>query len=111
VEKRATRQDAKRGPCEEDRSKFCADKRGWEEVSKCLQEHKTELAQACREFLEERALRRSKRQQGQERREEVLKACKGDIDKLCAEEARPLPCLRKNQAKLSEECKAAFAKR
>ncbi len=91
--------------CRDDVDKLCASAektQGWR--AKCLRENAAQLSSACKSAVA--ALR--------EVREKVRAACKDDLATLCKTEdaakegARPMQCLRQNDAKLSAGCKSAM---
>ena len=97
---------AREQPCTQDREKFCKDIRsGGPRLMRCLQEHAAELSVPCQQRLAGL----------QKRRQRALRACQGDIDRLCAsapQNRRALvECLRSHEAKLSEGCKKVVQRR
>ncbi len=90
--------------CRADVDKLCAKAertQGWR--GKCLRENATALSDGCKSAIV--AVR--------EGREKVRAACSGDIATLCktegdSKDARPMSCLKTNEAKLSAGCKTAF---
>ena len=71
----------------------------------CLKEHEAELSAPCKAAGEEK--RAAKK--------EMKEACKADTDALCKDikpgDGRLIKCLKENEAKLSEKCKAEMAER
>ena len=97
---------AQQGPCADDTKKFCKDvKPGGGRIIKCLEEHKSELSDACKKHLESG----QSRIQGREHLQQAGAACKSDIDKFCKDIApgggRIMKCLKEHQAELSDACK------
>lgn len=91
--------------CRADVDKLCATAektQGWR--AKCLRDNAAQLSAECKTAVA--ALR--------DVREKVRAACKDDLATLCKTEeaakegARPMQCLRQNDAKLSAGCKAAM---
>lgn len=90
--------------CRADVDKLCAKAertQGWR--GKCLRDNTANLSDGCKSAIA--AVR--------EGREKVRTACSGDIASLCKTEgdgkdARPMSCLKTNEAKLSTGCKTAF---
>lgn len=91
--------------CRADVDKLCAKAertQGWR--GKCLRDNAASLSDGCKTAIA--AVR--------DGREKVRTACAGDIASLCKAEgdgkdARPMSCLKSNEAKLSAECKTAFS--
>jgi hypothetical protein len=96
-------------PCEEDAKKLCPDaKPGSGAIRKCLEEHRDQLSEACRQRISQSRGRR----QGYPPR---FQGCEADLDKYCKETppggGRLLNCLREHEKDLSEECKKGIAER
>lgn len=91
--------------CRADVDKLCANTErthGWR--GKCLRDNAAGLSEGCKSAIS--AVR--------EGREKVNAACASDIATLCKAEgdgkdARPMRCLKTNEAKLSDGCKSAFS--
>ena len=70
----------------------------------CLREHKDELSPACK----------AKAGEMKEHMKEAREACKGDVQKFCADKkpggGHIMECLKGHEAELSEGCKAEMAK-
>jgi hypothetical protein len=93
------------GVCAEDAKKFCGEVRpGGGRVYKCLTDHNSDLAPACRERLAA----------AKARYDEFVAACKDDAGKYCkgipAGSGRVLSCLKGREADLAPACKAEFAR-
>jgi len=92
------------GPCADDIKKFCKDvQRGGGRIVACLEQHQSELSEACKNARGSHpALRRA---QG---------ACQADITKFCKDVqpggGRILKCLEAHNSELSAECKAERGK-
>lgn len=90
--------------CRADVDKLCAKAErtpGWR--GKCLRDNASSLSDVCKSAI--LAIR--------ERREKVQAACASDIASLCkadsdGKDARPMNCLKTNEAQLSAGCKSAF---
>lgn len=91
--------------CRADVDKLCASAertQGWR--GKCLRDNAAALSEGCKSAISS----------VREGREKVNAACAGDIAALCKAEgdgkdARPMRCLKSNEAKLSADCKSAFS--
>lgn len=94
---------AQRGVCREEVKKICGDmKPGDGKYKQCLDASHDKLSPACREQLD----------RGQGRIEAAHKACQADTQKFCAGtqpgDGRLHQCLKKNEAALSPDCRAAL---
>jgi gas vesicle protein len=93
-------------PCKADVQKFCKDvKPGGGRIIKCMKEHESDLSAACK----------GKEKEMKEHMSEAKEACKADIEKFCKDvkpgEGRIMVCLKSNEDRLSEACKAGRAKK
>ncbi|MFL5309943.1 MAG: cysteine rich repeat-containing protein [Myxococcales bacterium] len=99
-----------RAACEEDARKFCAGVQpGGGRIASCLQQHESDLSEACRN---------EGRKIGEERRErrglmqDLQQSCQKDAQKLCSDVkpggGRIARCLRSHKNELSQECIAAI---
>jgi hypothetical protein len=98
---------AKKGDnvCAADAKKFCSEVRpGGGRVYKCLTDHNSDLAPACRDRLAA----------AKARFDEFVAACKDDAGKYCkgipAGSGRILSCLKGRESDLAPACKAEFAR-
>ncbi len=90
---------AREKPCEKDRETYCANvEPGEGKMMKCMEEHADQLSAECKAF----------RAQAKEGMKEVVAACQGDAEKLCAGKKKKalIRCLRQNRSQLSEGCKS-----
>ena len=95
---------ATENPCKADFDRLCGDvKPGQGRIQACLREHKDEISQECKAFLQVKA------EELRDRIEQVADACKGDAERLCKGiepgEGRILRCLFLHRDQLSEGCK------
>ena len=87
-------------PCAGDIAKFCGDaKRGQGRITKCLEEHETQLSSECKTYLAEvKKLVNT-----------TYHFCEDDLMTFCrwvqSGEGRLLNCLKENKSQLSDECK------
>ena len=100
---------AEENPCKADFQKLCGDvKPGEGRIQACLKEHKDDISQECRAFLE------AKGKEIREKIEQISEACKSDAQKLCPGiepgEGRILKCLMQHQEEVSDQCKNSFKK-
>lgn len=91
--------------CAADAKKFCSEVRpGGGRVYKCLTDHNSDLAPACRDRLAA----------AKARWDEFVAACKDDAGKYCkgipAGGGRILSCLKGRESDLAPACKAEFAR-
>jgi hypothetical protein len=91
------------GPCAEDARRLCPKaKPGSGELRDCMKKHESELSAACRENIAK----------GKAKVQEAKDACAADVEKFCKGvkpgEGRVVGCLRKNEAQLSEACRATL---
>lgn len=95
------------GPCKADVEKLCKDVQPGEgRIVKCLKEHEAELSAECKAKKDE------VKEEMKEKRADMKEACAEDVKSFCAD-AKPghggiLKCLKKNEASLSEACKASL---
>ena len=95
---------SRRGPCAEDYQKFCKDVRPGEgRAAKCMNEHKDELSDACKQAAEK----------AKEKLKGISEACKEDAQQFC-KDIKPgsgniLRCLRDHKEEVSAGCKQAFS--
>ena len=92
-------------PCLADAQKLCPGiAPGGGRIAACLKSHEAELSPECKE----------KRASFKEQAQDIMQACRGDAQALCAEvkpgRGRMIKCLKKQKAKLSPDCSAALAK-
>jgi len=88
--------------CEPDRKKLCADVEfGGGRVLACLQQHKSELSDACKQQLADAS------EKGATKPE-----CRADAAKFCSpaigDRAKMETCMQEHAAQLSDGCKAAL---
>jgi len=93
--------------CRSDVTQYCNDVQAGEgRILACLKSHEMELSQACKDY------RSAKKGQIKQKLEEFSEACKDDVQKNCSQvkpgKGRVAKCLQKNQASLSDSCKAAL---
>lgn len=92
-----------RGVCKQDVQRLCPDARGGAEVFRCLNEHESDLSDACRQRLVQR------KQHFEARVKSVEEACREDIARHCEKieqgGGRVLQCLRQHEPELSEGCR------
>ncbi len=113
----------KANPCLADVEKFCKDvKPGEGRIIACLKTHDAELSAECKARGPEAKDRKGKGHEagaegkGQKKKKDngFREACKADLDKLCADvpagHGAKIRCLKKNEAALSEGCKAGLDK-
>lgn len=98
--------EGKDGPCKADAEKFCKDvKPGGGRIILCLKQHEAELSAECK----------AKGLELKKDLEDLQESCKGDAEKLCKGvepgEGRLAKCLKQNQDKLSETCKATVTEK
>ena len=103
----AAQKGAKKGDnvCAADAKKFCSEVRpGGGRVYKCLTDHNSDLAPACRDRLAA----------AKARYDEFVAACKDDAGKYCkgipVGGGRILSCLKGRESDLAPACKAEFAR-
>jgi hypothetical protein len=90
-----------KGPCFQDREKFCAGiEKGEGRIMKCLKENESSLSAECK----------SHREKMKQARKEVKAACEDDVESLCSNvepgQGRIMRCMKENQEKLSAGCQA-----
>ena len=103
---RASAGDADTHPCKADIEKLCKGEKGHEGLHRCLHEHESELSDACKAHVAEM------KEKMKEKKEEVMAACKGDVDKLCPG-VQPgggaiRKCLHEHKDQVSDSCKATM---
>ena len=86
-------------PCANDIAKFCKDvKPGGGNLARCLKEHESELAPACKDHIVR-----------VEKRANQIEACRDDANKFCKDikpgGGRIVECLKEHESELSPECK------
>ena len=91
-------------PCQEDFKKYCGDNKGDKKAhKKCLKENMDKFSEVCRGHLKEK----------KEDWKQAHDACKGDMEKYCANVPQGnggrIKCLKENEASLSAECKTSMA--
>jgi hypothetical protein len=91
------------GPCAEEARRLCPDaKPGSGELRECMKKHEAEVSAACRENAAK----------AKARAHQAKDACAPDVERLCKGvkpgEGRVVGCLRKNEAQLSEACRATM---
>jgi hypothetical protein len=99
-----------RAACEGDVRKFCADVQpGGGRIARCLQQHASELSDACRsegQKMREVGAERRARMRG------VQEACRGEVARFCPDVkpggGRIAQCLKAHQNELSQSCTAAI---
>ncbi len=87
-------------PCGEEIAKFCKDVRpGGGRILNCLDEHRNELSDICRNKLEG----------ARQRLMEAQRACTGDVERFCNDvrpgQGRIVKCLREHTEELSTACR------
>ena len=92
-----------RGACKADVEKLCKDvKPGEGAIAKCLKQNEANLSPACKDAMA----------QAHEKMQALRKACGGDAQQYCKDvkrgHGRVVRCLKDNEAKLSEGCRAAL---
>ncbi|MCX5845501.1 MAG: cysteine rich repeat-containing protein [Deltaproteobacteria bacterium] len=100
---------AVKNPCSEDIEKFCKNvKPGPRAIMNCLEEHESELSNACKEY--EAKLEGPRVERKEEIREKIKfrQACKADVIKFC-KDIDPVPggiekCLNEHKNELSTSC-------
>lgn len=95
------------GVCGQDMKKLCGDvkKDDHEGMMKCMKEHEANLSDSCK----------SERTKMMAEMDAAMAACKPDMNTLCKDVAKDNhramhECMTKNEAKLSDACKAEHAK-
>jgi len=93
------------GPCTDDVAKFCNGVLpGGGAIAKCLKANEGDLSSGCKQYISEV---KKKAQAFQE-------ACRGDVTRFCADVqpggGRIVRCLKRNEARLSPECKAVMTR-
>lgn len=96
-------EDLEIGACRADAEKLCKDVRpGDGRMARCLKQHEASVSPACKDAM---ARARQKMQA-------LREACRGDAKQYCrgvkSGHGRMLTCLKQNEAKLSEGCRAAM---
>jgi hypothetical protein len=94
---------AGRGACKADVEKLCKDvKPGEGAIAKCLKQNEANVSPACKDAMA----------QAHEKMQTFMNACGGDTQQYCKDvkrgHGRVLRCLKDNEAKLSEGCRAAM---
>lgn len=92
-----------RGACRADVEKLCKDvKPGEGAIAKCLKQNEASVSPGCKEAMA----------QAHEKMQAFMEACGSDAQQYCKDvkrgHGRVLRCLKDNEAKLSEGCRAAM---
>lgn len=93
------------GPCKADRENLCSGVEAGEgRIAKCMKENESKLSEGCRSWREAR----------KGHMKGVKAACEDDVEKVCGDvkagQGAIMKCLKENRDKVSEGCKAEFAK-
>jgi len=103
--------------CKDDITKFCADvKPGEGRIGDCLKGHKDDLSADCKKVAGRVDPTMHEMKQRYNAGEKMRAACKADVEKFC-KDVKPGEgggigaCLTSHEADLSDDCKAARAKR
>jgi hypothetical protein len=96
-------QDLGTGACRADAEKLCKDVRpGDGRMARCLKQHEASVSPACKEAMA----------QARQKMQALREACRADAKQHCrgvkSGRGRMLACLKQNEAKLSEGCRAAM---
>jgi len=100
---------AEKGPCSDDIAKFCKDVKpgGWA-IMDCLEEHESELSDACKDSEAKMGGRRVEIREEMRERVKLRQACREDVVRLC-NDIQPGPgvvmkCLNEHESELSAPC-------
>ena len=91
------------GACKADAEKLCKDVRpGDGRMARCLKQHEASVSPGCKEAMA----------QARQKAQALREACRSDAKQYCRGvkpgHGRMLTCLKQNEAKLSEACRAAL---
>jgi hypothetical protein len=101
---------AGKSPCTEDIAKYCKDvKSDNSSIIRCLEEHKGELSQVCRDYQVKLKNPRGERRKTVKVKMSFQHDCKADIIKFC-KDVNPgkggiIDCIYKSEKKVSATCK------
>jgi hypothetical protein len=101
---------ADKNPCSEDVEKFCKNiKPGGGAIMDCLEEHESELSDACKDYEAKMGGRRIEIREEMRERIKLHQACKDDVAKFCRD-VKPGPgvvakCLEEHKNELSTPCR------
>lgn len=92
------------GPCAKDVETLCPGiKPGDGRIATCLKEHQDKVSPECK----------AQHEKMKEARHEMKEACKGDIEKFCADikkgRGRIMKCMKQHKDELSEGCRSEMA--
>ncbi len=98
-----------KNPCSEDIAKFCPDvKPDARSVLMCLEEHESDLSDACRNYETRVEGMRGERREIARQQRAIVLTCKDDIVKLCKDvdplKSGFLNCLYEHETELSPPC-------
>ena len=99
---------AEANPCDTDIARICKDA-GPEAVMDCLEQHESELSDACRNYEQQMGGKKVEMKEEVSRRKIFTDACKEDMAKFCSDmkpgQDRIEKCLGTHEAELSAPCR------
>jgi hypothetical protein len=104
---------ADRNACSDDIAKFCKNiKPGWQALRECLEEHETQLSDACKDYEASMERPRVESREAAYRRTRIHQSCKDDVSKFCSgpqSQSRGVEtCLNEHASELSRPCRDAL---
>jgi hypothetical protein len=103
---------ADRNPCSEDIAKFCKDvKPGQRALMECLEEHETQLSDACKDYEARMGGARIESREALYQQMWIRQACRDDVTKFCNDVKSGsdgiATCLKEHASELSIPCRDA----
>ena len=102
-----------RNPCSDDIAKFCKNvKNDMRSLLECLEEHESELTDACKAYEERMGGSRVESREITRQRKAIILTCKDDVDKFCKDvdpkDGGILKCLNEHEKELSTPCNGSL---
>ncbi len=99
---------ADQNPCSEDIAKFCKDAKPGSALLECLEEHETQLSDACKDYEERMGGARTESREAIRQQMRIRQACRDDVMKFCKDAKGGISaCLKDHTNELSTPCREA----
>jgi hypothetical protein len=103
---------ADQNPCSDDIAKFCKNVTGRRAMMACLEQHESQLSDACKDYEARMENARMESREVAMQQMRVRQACKDDVSKFCKNvkpgDGGTAACLKEHGNELSAPCKEAL---